>query len=50
MDVALVNQGVPDISAKLPKPKVFYGDHKQARVCLSAVHWYFTAVGLSKDK
>ena len=50
MAVALVNQGLPDILVKLPKPKAFYGDYKQARAWLSAVHRYFTAVGLDEDE
>ena len=48
--MVLVNQGLPDISVKLPEPKVFYGDYKQARAWLSAVHRYFTAVGLDKNE
>ena len=50
MAVALVNQGLPNITVKLPKPKAFHGDHKQARAWLSAVYRYFTAVGLDEDK
>ena len=50
MAVALVNQGLSDISIKLPEPKAFYGDHKQARAQLSAAYRYFTAVGLDKDE
>ena len=48
--MALENQGLLDISVKLPKPKAFYGDHKQARVWLSAVRRYFTAMGLDEDE
>ena len=50
MAVALVNQGLPDISLMLSKTKVFYGDHKQYRAFLSAVYRYFTAVGLGEDE
>ena len=48
--MALVNQGLLNISVKLPEPKAFYGDHKQGRAWLSAVCRYFTAVGLDKDE
>ena len=50
MAVALVKQGLPDISIKLPDPKAFYGNHKQVRAWLSAVYRYFTAMGLDKDE
>ena len=50
MAVALVNQGLPDISVKLPEPKAFYGDHKQARAWLSVVQRCFTTVGLDEDE
>ena len=50
MAVAIVYQGLPDISNKLPEPKAFYGDHEQARAWLSAVYRYFTAVGLDEDE
>ena len=48
--MALVNQGMLDMSVKLPEAKVFYRDHKQSRVCLNAVHRYFTAVELEEDE
>ena len=48
--VALVNQGLPDISVKLLKPKAFYGDHRKARAWLNAIDRYLTIMGLDKDK
>jgi len=38
------------LAVKLLKPKPFYGDHKLARAWMSAVKWYFIAVGLDEDK
>ena len=50
MALELVNQGLLGRKVKLPEPKAFYGDHKQVRVGLCAVLWYFTALGLDKDE
>ena len=50
MAVVLANQGLLDILVELPEPKAFYGDHKQSRAWLSAVHRYITAVGLDNDE
>ena len=50
MATALVNQGLPDISVKLPDPKAFHGDHKQSKAWLSKVCRYFIVVVLAKDE